>query len=433
MEQIAAGVGEWHRRPAAAGAPAYAVKAQNARTGPPPTMRKGGFPAGRDRCQHVPMRIVVASIPAYGHLYPMMPLALAMADAGHNLTVATGKPFVGRLPITTAFGVPEHLDIDGAIQETRRRRPDVHGLDLTVAMFADTAPLVVATLLPLFEATRPDLVVFEAMNAGAGVAAGALGIPAVAFSIGLEGYLVGRLHADAMAYHADCWISRHRVPPVENPLLAMALIDPVPPILRQPAGPPIHRLPIRPVPFSEAAGGVPAWLATPAARQRVYLTLGTVSFGAVEVLRYAVSEIAALDVDVLVAVGPDGDPTALGDVPANVHVERFVSQPEILPMMDLVIHHGGTGTVLAVLAAGLPQIILPQGADQFVNSDILCRIGAARVVRNDQHSAGTLRNSAQELLSGSSEQVIAARVQAEIAAMPAPKDVIPTLMNIAGG
>jgi len=227
------------------------------------------------------------------------------------------------------------------------------------------------------------------MNAGAGVAADALGIPAVAFSIGLEGYLVGRLHADAMAYHADCWISRHRSPPVDNPLIAKALLDPVPPTLHQPAGPPIHRVPIRPVPFSEAAaGGVPVWLTNPAARQRVYLTLGTVSFGAIEVLRYAVSEIAALDVDVLVAVGPDGDPAALGDVPTNVHVQRFVSQPEILPMMDLVIHHGGTGTVLAVLAAGLPQIILPQGADQFVNSDILGRIGAARTVPNDQHGRG---------------------------------------------
>ena len=102
-------------------------------------------------------------------------------------------------------------------------------------------------------------------------------------------------------------------------------------------------------------------------------------------------------------------------------------------MMDLVIHHGGTGTVLAALAAGLPQIILPQGADQFVNSDILCRIGAARAVRNDQHSTGALQNSAQELLSGSSEQVIAAHLQTEIAAMPAPKDVLSTLMNIAGG
>jgi len=302
-------------------------------------------------------------------------------------------------------------------------------------MFADTtAGLVAATLLPLFEATRPDLVVLEAMNAGVGVAADALGIPAVVFSIRLEGYLVGRLHADAMAYHADCWISRHRSPPVDNPLIAMALLDPVPPTLHQPAGPPIHRVPIRPVPFSEAAaGGVPVWLTNPAARQRVYLTLGTVSFGAIEVLRYAVSEIAALDVDVLVAVGPDGDPAALGDVPTNVHVQRFVSQPEILPMMDLVIHHGGTGTVLAVLAAGLPQIILPQGADQFVNSDILGRIGAARTVRNDQHTAGALRNSAQELLAGSSEQVIAAHLQTEIAAMPAPKDVIPTLMNIANG
>ena len=31
-------------------------------------------------------------------LWPLMPLALASADAGHDVTVATGAPFVGQLP-----------------------------------------------------------------------------------------------------------------------------------------------------------------------------------------------------------------------------------------------------------------------------------------------------------------------------------------------
>lgn len=379
------------------------------------------------------MRITFASIPAYGHLYPMMPLALAMVEAGHDVTVATGKPFLGRLPVRTATGVPEDLDLEGSFAETRRRHADAHGLDLTIAMFADTtAGGVSSTLLPLFEAVRPDLVVFEAMNAGAGVAAGALGIPSVAFSIALEGSLVGRIHAEARTYHAERWVSRQRTPPWESPLLAAALLDPVPPSLRRQAGPGLERLAIRPVPFSEATGGIPRWLSVPAPRQRVYLTLGTVSFGAVEVLRYAVAELAALDVDVLVAVGPDGEQAALGDVPANVHVERFVSQPEVLPLVDLVVHHGGTGTALAVLAAGLRQIILPQGADHFINADILSGVGAARVIRNDQHAAGALRETAAAMLSGSAERTVAARLQAEIAAMPAPADVVPALLEIAG-
>jgi UDP:flavonoid glycosyltransferase YjiC (YdhE family) len=86
---------------------------------------------------------------------------------------------------------------------------------------------------------------------------------------------------------------------------------------------------------------VPAWLIARRTRPRVYLTLGTVSFGAVEVLSRAVAEIAALDVDVLVTVGPEGEPASLGAVPNNVHVERFVAQSAVLPLVDLIVPMAG--------------------------------------------------------------------------------------------
>jgi UDP:flavonoid glycosyltransferase YjiC (YdhE family) len=128
---------------------------------------------------------------------------------------------------------------------------------------------------------------------------------------------------------------------------------------------------------------VAAWLSESHTRPRVYLTLGTVSFGAVEVLSRAVAEIAALDVDVLVTVGPEGQPAALGDVPDKVYVERFVAQSAVLPLVDLIVDHGGTGTVLSALEVGLPQLLMPQGADQLLNAEILT---AAGVVRSEKRS-----------------------------------------------
>ena len=58
-----------------------------------------------------------ASLGAYGHLYPMMPLALACADAGHEVVIATGQPFLDRLPLPTVPGYPASLELDWAIQE----------------------------------------------------------------------------------------------------------------------------------------------------------------------------------------------------------------------------------------------------------------------------------------------------------------------------
>lgn len=48
----------------------------------------------------------------------MMPLALACADAGHEVVVATGEPFLGRLPLPTVPGNPDTLELDWSIQET---------------------------------------------------------------------------------------------------------------------------------------------------------------------------------------------------------------------------------------------------------------------------------------------------------------------------
>jgi hypothetical protein len=57
-----------------------------------------------------------ASVGAYGHLYPMMPLALACADAEHEAVIATGPPFLGRLPLPTVLGYPPELELDWAIR-----------------------------------------------------------------------------------------------------------------------------------------------------------------------------------------------------------------------------------------------------------------------------------------------------------------------------
>jgi UDP:flavonoid glycosyltransferase YjiC (YdhE family) len=50
-------------------------------------------------------------------------------------------------------------------------------------------------------------------------------------------------------------------------------------------------IPIRSVAYNDSSAGVPAWLTAERNRPRVYLTLGTVSYGAVEVLNRAAAGI----------------------------------------------------------------------------------------------------------------------------------------------
>ena len=240
------------------------------------------------------------------------------------------------------------------------------------------------------------------------------------------------MHAAARGFRAADWSGRGQVP-VARPLITDALIDPCPPSLAAVAGGArTPRIPLRTVAFNEDTGGVPAFLESKRGHAAVYLTLGTVAFGAVEVLQRALADLADLDVDVLVAVGPDGDPTLLGEVSDRVHVERFVDQARVLPLVDAVVHHGGTGTVLGALAAGRPQLLLPQGADQFVNGDLLVKVGAGRVLTNDAQSPGAIGEAVAALLrTDSPERAGAARIQDEIAATPSPADVVADLERLA--
>lgn len=145
-------------------------------------------------------------------------------------------------------------------------------------------------------------------------------------------------------------------------------------------------------------------------------------------LRGAIRALSRLDADVLVALGP-GDPSLLGSVPDRVRVAGFVPQAEVLKHAGLVVHHGGTGTVLASLAAGLPQLILPQGADQFANAEHLEALGAAKSLTGEAIRIPAIETAARELLTDPKPRDLARSTAAEIAEMPPPSRVLAEIVS----
>lgn len=92
-------------------------------------------------------------------------------------------------------------------------------------------------------------------------------------------------------------------------------------------------------------------------RPRVYVTYGTICYE-VERYRATVQALAGLDVDaVLTSMHVAAD--AIGPLPPNVSVRRYVPNDRALEWADAVVHHGGHGTFLGALAAGVPQVVAP--------------------------------------------------------------------------
>jgi UDP:flavonoid glycosyltransferase YjiC (YdhE family) len=380
------------------------------------------------------LRLLFCTRAAFGHLYPLMPLACAARDAGHDIVFATSESF---LPRIRALGFETHrvgISIEEAEQEVLSARSGPPGdgsrpdFDLIGQVFLGLlAPRTADDLLPLLNRLGPDLVIYEQVDFGAAVAAALLEVPAICHSLarafGAEmRQLFAGTRLDAL------WAHYGMVSAPLDVFRGDAYLDIYPPSLQEPSifeEP--RRIPMRPVPWSEPTGAMPAWVRT-RSRPLVYLTLGTVPFRDGDGLRAAAEGLSTLGVDVLVALGPH-DPSVLGSVPAGVHVEHFVRQADVLPYVDLVVHHGGSGTLIGALSKGLPQLILPQGADQFINADMVVSTGLGLSLGPDSVSPDAVIEAARSLLTDSSYRDAARPICREIAAMPHPTDVLPTLVQ----
>ena len=120
----------------------------------------------------------------------------------------------------------------------------------------------------------------------------------------------------------------------------------------------------------------------------------------------------------------------MGDQPSHVRVERYVPQSLVLPHCDVVVSHAGSGTVLGALALGLPQLCLPQGADQFLNAAAMASSGAGISLRPDEATEPAVRAAIARLVDDRSFRETARRLGATIEAMPSPDEVAELLETL---
>lgn len=131
------------------------------------------------------------------------------------------------------------------------------------------------------------------------------------------------------------------------------------------------------------------------------------------------------ELTVVLTVGENNDPQALEPIPANARVERFVPQSLLLHRCTAVVSHGGSGTILPALARGIPQVILPQGADNFTNAARCERVGVGVgiAIAPDAASPATIRAALRRSRDEPAITQAARRVATKIAAMPGPEPV----------
>jgi UDP:flavonoid glycosyltransferase YjiC (YdhE family) len=371
------------------------------------------------------MRVLFVSALGTGHVLPAVPLAWALRAAGHDVRLAAaGDALVAERAGLEVEDVSPGQNMSGVFEWIRANRPELlarlgnseatRDLRAAVPVFAQVADRMADGIVDAALRFRPDLVVYTQLQGAGPLVAAKLGVPAVQQGFGFARTAgVNELMRDHLA---DAY-ARHGVAGSVTP----HKIDVAPPsmIAGEPEG-----WSTRYIPYN---GGtvLPEPLRQPPSRPRVAVTLGTVSptMNGFATLRRIIDVAAGVDAEFVLAVGS----TDIGDLPDNVVALPWVPLNSLLRTCSAVIHHGGAGTALTAIDAGLPQLVLPDGADRFANADAVHDRGMGVSITPSDVDAGLM----DWLLRADKPRAVAAEVRAEMHAMAPPASLVPRLVELA--
>ncbi len=372
------------------------------------------------------MRILFTFTGGRGHLEPLVPIARAAAAAGHTVAFAAPPSLVAAVETMgfDAFAIgPGGARTPPTRTPLREPDADREDREFRERFAGRSARIRVTGILALSAGWRPELLVCEETDFGGMIAAERLGLPHATVLVTAAGSFV---RAEVVAETLDDLRAKHGLSP--DPELTMLgrdlVLSPFPPSFRDPAYPlpaSAHSIRLSAVEPSPGEGA-----------STVYFTLGTVfNLESGDLFERVLAGLGELPVDVLASVGSQIDPEELGALPANVHVERFVSQSAVLPRCSAVVSHGGSGTVIGALAHGLPQVVLPMGADQLLNAARCAELGVARVLDVVTVTPEQVREAVSVVLSDPTYRSAAERIRDEIAALPGPDHAVALLARLA--
>ena len=380
--------------------------------------------------EEVDMRVLFSFAGGSGHADPLVPLADAATAAGH--TVA----FAGRRSgavLAQAHGFAVFAMSEDTREQVGEIRP-LLGLDMqrefdVLRRFyaGSEARERAAGILRLIADWSPDLIVCDEVDFGGMIAAERAGLPHVTCLVIASGSFI---RPEVVVDPLDSLRSEHGLP--RDPEMAMSsrhlVVSPFPPSFRDPA----HPLPANAISIREETIGdrdleaEPRWLPRLAERTTVYVTLGTVfNTESGDLFKRILAALRELPIEVVVTTGRDLDPHEFGTQPKHVHIERYIPQSTLLPFCDLVLDHGGSGSVIGALAHGLPQVVVPMGADQSLNADRCMQLGVGIALDAVRATAVDLREAVTGVLDAPAYRTAAEAIRDEIALLPGPEATVP--------
>jgi MGT family glycosyltransferase len=421
-------------------------------------------------------RFLFATMPAAGHVGPLIPLAHELAARGHSVDWYTGYEYRSKVEATGATFHPhvhapdrDASQMDAEFPE-RAQLKGIAKFKFDVReVFIAAVPGQVADLEALLDDVRPDVIVAEpGMAAAARVIEQRHGIPwatcnisafsmrsadTAPFGLGLPPRpgLAGRLRDRALnaLIYQTLYRSldkayremRHELGMrgaagglFDETLSPYLYLQPTVPSFEYPRrdlAPQVHfvgpLLPPVPADFT-----LPAWWDEMTADPRpvVLVTQGTVATDPRDLLVPSLEALRDEPVQVIAVTGGP-DPSELPAAPPNARVERFVPFAALMPHMACVVTNGGYGGLHFALAHGVPLVVAGASEEK---PELVARVNWSGVgvgMRTKRPGALQVREAVRRVLAEPGYAARAAAMRAEMAGYGGAQGAVDLLEQLA--
>ena len=392
-----------------------------------------------------PRTYLFALTDAGGTVPPELGVVRRVVDRGHRVTVLADESMADQVRRTGGAFLP-WTSSAGEFRDWELRTPTSLARGMVDHMFVGPAPSQADDATAAIDATHPDLVVTSFVGLGAMIAAEARGLP---FDILIPNIYtlpapgmppigagmspargpLGRLRDRVVTAASTRMIDRYALARI-NALRAEHRLDPVATTWSQmqhasrqlvltsaafdfPADLPENARYLGPILDDPAWAADEAWTPPPGEGPLVLVAMSSTFQNHVACLQRIVDALGSLPVRGLVTMGPAVAPDAIR-APANVTVVASAPHHEVMRHAGLVVTHGGHGTVIKTLAAGLPLVILHHGRDQADNAARVTARGAG-VAISRRAPARKIARAVTEVLDNATYREAAARLGEAVA------------------
>lgn len=426
------------------------------------------------------MKVLFASIPATGHLNPLLVAARILKKAGHETAIYTSVLFREKIEAAGVRFFPLPHEADQGVLDTMAGFLKQHiyapGLDgqreAFQGIFVDPMPAQFRGLQALLEEFPADLIVHETSFCGvlplllgprsARPASACLGITALPFDRAdgapwgpglpltddpekLKEYAEITREIDEkkelpLRQHADRLLAELGLPGLPGTvfastgLLADIFLQPCVPSFEFPLRQPQEKLHFIGALLPEGAGDVPPGLkeAKAAGKKIVLVSQGTIANNDLAKLLAPTIQGLGEREDFLVLATTGGKP--IENIPCalapNTVASKYLNFGAVLPYVDVLVAFGSYGTVTQALSLGVPMVVAGRGEDKPEVGARVTSMGCGIDLATDTPTAEQIREAVDQILAKPEYRANAEKIRREFAAIDTAKELTQLLESL---